>query len=90
MFVDLESNLNRESVSQGRELVLSNPVVPSREAYHADPNGARPPFPGAPVAGDVFAYSEYAARRAGCTGARLVGEMIDHSISGNGPSLRIV
>jgi hypothetical protein len=37
-FVDLESNLTTEFVSQARELVLINPVVLSREACHADPN----------------------------------------------------
>jgi len=69
-------------VSQGRELVLINPVVPGREACHADPNRARPPLPGAPVAGDVFAHSEYAVGRAGCTGARLVGKVKDHCVLG--------
>ena len=78
--MDLESNLNREFVSQGRELVVY-PVLLSREACHADPNRARPPFPGAPIAGDVFAYSEHAVGRAGCTGARLVGKVKDHSVS---------
>jgi hypothetical protein len=60
--------------------VLIDPVVPSREACHADPNRARPPFPGAPIAGDVFAYSEHAVGRAGCTGARLVGEVKGHCV----------
>ena len=69
-------------MSQGRELVLTNPVVPGREACHADPNRARPPLPGAPVAGDVFAHSEYAVGRAGCTGARLVGKVKDHCVLG--------
>jgi hypothetical protein len=78
MFVDLESNLNREFVSQGREVVLSNPVLLSREACHADPNRARPPFPGAPVAGDVLDFREHVVGRAGCAGARLVGEVKDH------------
>jgi len=67
-------------VSQGRELVLINPVVPGREACHADPNRARPPLPGAPVAGDVFAYSEHAVGRVGCTGARLVGKVKDYCV----------
>jgi hypothetical protein len=78
LVVDLESNLNREFVSQGRELGLSNPVLLSREACHADPNRARPPFPGAPVASDVLASREHVVGRAGCTGARLVGEVKDH------------
>ena len=56
---------------------MSNPVVLSREACHADPNRARPPFPGAPIAGDVFAYSELAVGGAGCTGAGLVGKVKD-------------
>jgi hypothetical protein len=43
-------------------------------------NRARPPFPGAPTAGDVFAYSEHAVGRAGCTGARLVGKVKDDSV----------
>jgi hypothetical protein len=78
MFVDLESNLSREFVSQGREVVLRNPVLLSREACHADPNRARPPFPGAPVAGDVLDFREHVVGRAGCAGARLVGEVKDH------------
>ena len=32
--------------------------------------------------GDVFAYIEHAIGRAGCTGARLVGKVKDHSGSG--------
>jgi hypothetical protein len=45
-------------------------------------NSARPPFPDAPLACDVFAYSEHAVGRAGCTGARLDGEVKDHSVPG--------
>ena len=59
---------------------MSNPVVPSREAYHADPNGARPPFPGAPAAGDVLACREHVVGGAGCTGASLVGKVKDHCV----------
>ena len=75
IFLGLESNFDRDFVSQGREVALSNPVLLSREACHADPNRARPPFPGAPIAGDVFAYREHAVGRAGCTGACLVGKV---------------
>ena len=60
--------------------MLIDPVVPSREACHADSNRARSPFPGAPIAGDVFAYSEHAVGRAGCTGASLVGEVKGHCV----------
>ena len=63
---------------------MIDPVVPSREARRADPNRARPPFPGAPIAGDVFAYSEHAVGRAGCTGARLVGKVRTIASSKNG------
>jgi len=56
------------------------PDLLSREACHADPNRARPPFPRAPVAGDVFAYSEHAVGRAGCAGARLVGKVKDSCV----------
>ena len=73
--------------------MLGYMIVSARRGYHADPdaleNRARPLLPCAPAASDVFAYSEHAARRAGCTGACLVGKMNDHSISGNGPRLRI-
>ena len=59
---------------------MINPVVPGREACHADPNRARPPLPGAPVAGDVFAYRGHAVGRADRIGARLVGKMKDHCV----------
>ena len=65
IFVELESNLSREFVSQWRELVLNDPVVPSREACHADPNRARPLFPCAPIACNVFAYGQHVVGRAG-------------------------
>jgi hypothetical protein len=59
-------------------------IVSPRGATHADPdaleNRARPLLPCAPAASDVFAYSEHAARRAGCTGACLVGKVKDHSV----------
>src|ERR1700693_1830474 len=50
IFVDLESNLNREFVSQGRELVLSVPFSSAGRLAMRTPNRARPPSPGAPVA----------------------------------------
>ena len=90
IFVDLESNLDREFVyRQRREFVLSNPAVLSREACHADPNRARPPFPGTPVTGDVLAIREHVIGRAGCTGARLVSEVKDHSTDENGLGARL-
>ena len=79
IFLGLESNFDRDFVSQGREVALSNPVLLSREACHADPNRARPLLPCAPAASDVFAYSEHAARRVSCIGACLVSKVKDHS-----------
>ena len=80
IFVDLESNFKQGvCVSQGREFLFSKPAVLSREACHADPNRARPPFPGTPVTGDVLAIREHVIGGAGCTGARLVSEVKDHS-----------
>ena len=79
IFVDLESNLSRKFVLQGPALVLSSPVALNREACHADPNRAGPLFPCAPIAGSVFAYREHVVGRSGCTRARLVGKVKDHS-----------
>ena len=75
IFVDLESNLNSEFVSQGRDLVLSAPVVLTREACHVVPNRARPLFPCTPVACNVFAYGQHVVGRVGCAGVRLVGKV---------------
>jgi len=51
---------------------------------HADPdaleNRARLPFPGAPIASDVFTDREHAIGRAGCAGARLVSKVKDSCV----------